>query len=167
MKIRLLLLCSILFLALALIFLSDSKEVEKISVSRGNSYIEGLKIASKKDGNEVWVLNANRADIIESENKAKLTDIVMEVKQNGLTIKSDNGVYDMTNKSLVLKSSITAETDDYTIITDTVEWTRNGEIKTGSDVKVISKKFSVEGEGMRVDSGQKVRILKNVKAIFY
>lgn len=160
-------LCSILFLALALIFLSDSKEVEKISVSKGNSYIEGLKIANKKDGNEVWVLNAKRADIIESENKAKLYDIVMEVKQNGLIVKSENGIYDISNKSLALKSTITAETNDYTIITDTVEWTPDGEIKTGSDVRVISKKFSVEGEGMCADSGQKVRILKNVKAIFY
>ncbi len=156
-----------LFLVLALILLTDSKEAEKISLSRGNSYIEGLKIASKKDGKEVWVLNAKRADIVESENRAKLTDIVMEVKHNGLIVKSDNGVYDIANKSLVLKSSITAETNDYTIITDTVEWTRNGEIKTGSDVRILSKKFSVEGEGMCADSGQKVRILKNVKAIFY
>jgi hypothetical protein len=156
-----------LFLALALILLTDSKGVEKISVSRGNSYIEGLKIVNKKDGNEVWVLNAKRADIIESENKAKLYDIVMEVRQNGLVVKSDDGIYDISNKSLILKSTITAETNDYTIITDTVEWTPSGEIKTGSDVRVLSKKFNVEGEGMCVDSGQKVRILKNVKAIFY
>lgn len=167
MKTRLLLLCFVFFLALTLIFLADNKEVEKISLSRGNSYIEGLKIANKKDGAEVWVLNAKRADIIESENKAKLTDIVMKVSQNGLTVKSEDGVYDISNKSLILKKTITAETKDYTIITDRIEWTSAGEIKTGSDVRFISKKFNVEGEGMCADSDQKVRILKNVKAIFY
>jgi len=149
-------------------FLGNNREVEKDLLLKSNSFIEGLKIVHKKSGNNVWTLNARRADIIENEDKAKLSDITMTIEDKGITIHAENGLYDFSNRNLTFDSKITADAKDYTIIADSVEWDQSkGEIRTAGNVKVESKKFNVEGAGMEADSNQKVRILKDVKATFY
>lgn len=150
------------------LFLGHNREVEKDLLLGRDSFIEGLKIIHKKDGKNIWTLDAKRADIVENEGKAKLTDIAMTIEDKGMTIHAGNGLYDMSNRNLTLHGSITADAKDYTIIADSAEWNNStGEIKTVGDVRVESKKFNVKGAGMEAKSDQKVRILKNVKATFY
>ncbi len=165
-----LLLVLLLFLAvvLAVILFGEKKEADREALLKGNSFIEGLKIVNKKDGNNVWTLIAKRADIIESKNQARLSNITMVVENNGMKINSLSGLYDMETRNLTLDGRITAEAKDYMIITESAELDNSkGEIKTKGDVKVRSKKFDVEGSGMKAGSSQKVRILKDVKATFY
>ncbi len=158
----------LLFLLALLLFFGNNREVEKNLLLRGNSFIEGLRIVHKRDGNNVWILNAKRADIIESEDKAKLNDIVMTIENKGMTIYAGSGLYDMSTRNLTLDGKITADAKDYAIVCDSAEWNNStGEVKTTGNVRFESKKFNVEGSGMEANTDQKVRILKNVKATFY
>lgn len=168
MKKKLLFVFPLFFLFAVLIFLlGDNREIEKDFLLKGNSFIEGLRIVHKKDGNSIWTVNAKRADIIESEDKAKLTGISMTVEEKGMTIHAGEGLYDMSTRNLSLQGRITADANGYTIIANSAELDNStGEIKTKGDVKIESKKFNVEGAGMEATSDQKVRILRNVKATF-
>lgn len=168
MKKKLLFVFPLFFLVALLLFLRNNREIEKDLLFRGNSFIEGVKIVHKKGDNQRWTLIAKRADIIEDEDKAELTDIVITIDDKGMTIHAENGLYDFLSRDLTLNRRIKAVTKDYTIIADSVEWNQSsGEIKTTGNVKVESKRFNVAGKEMEANSEQKVRILKDVKATFY
>lgn len=167
MKRKLLFAGSIFFL-LTVLFFSTEKEAEKDILLAKNSFIDGLKVINKKDGNKVWTLSAERADIIESEDKAMLTNVSMTIEDKGMTIQAPDGVYDLAQRDLLLNGQITAITKDYTITADSVKWSQSREeIITKGNVRIEGKKFKVEGSGLEADSEQKMRILKDVKATFY
>ncbi len=167
MKKKLLFAGSIFFL-LAVFFFGTRRETEKDILLAQNSFIDGLKIINKKDGNKVWTLSAERADIMESEDKAMLTNVSMTIEVKGMTIQAPDGVYDFAQRDLSLNGQITAITKDYTITADSVKWNQSKEeIITKGNVRIEGKKFNVEGSGLEADSGQKMRILKDVKATFY
>lgn len=167
MKKKLLFAGSIFFL-LVVFFFSTKRAAEKDILLAQNSFIDGLEIINKKDGNKVWTLSAERADIMESEDKALLSNISMTIEDKGMTIQAPDGVYDLAQKDLSLNGQIIAITKDYTITADSVEWNQSREeIIAKGNVKIEGKKFNVEGSGLEADSGQKMRILKNVKATFY
>jgi len=168
MKKKLLFALSLSFLLLVFLFLGSSKENGKNLFIKGNSFIEGLRIVQKKNGVNVWTLTAKRADITESEDKANLSDIAMTIESKGMTIYAKDGVYGMSTRNLTLQGKITAVAKGYTITADSAEWDQaKGGINTKGAVRLESKKFNVEGSGMEIDSEQKVRVTKNVKATFY
>lgn len=167
MKAKIVLLLGVFSILLFFLFRGDNIEQAKSVLIKGGSFIEGLKIIQRKEDANTWILTAQRADIFEAENKAKLSDVSMIIDAKGMKIHAAEGLYDMLGKSLKLHGKVVADTKDYTIVADSVEWTSSGEIRTDGDVTVDSKKFTVKGVGMEADSGQKVKIRKNVKAIFY
>jgi lipopolysaccharide export system protein LptC len=75
----------------------------------------------------------------------------------------------MTDKNLTIDGKIIAKGDTYSITSvDGAFDNRAGNFKTDGDVRIDSKKFSVQGRGMNIDSSeQKVRILNDVKAVFH
>jgi LPS export ABC transporter protein LptC len=159
-----------LFLLFSFFFLlKDEKGMRPDILLKGNSFIEGLRIIYKKNGNRDWLLTAKRADISENGDRAYLTDIEMTIENKGITLYADKGTYLMTDKNLTIEGRITAKGDTYSITSVDGEFdNRAGNFKTNGDVRIDSKKFSVQGRGMNIDSSeQKVRILNNVKAFFY
>ena len=136
---------------------------------KGNSFIEGMKIVYKKNGARDWTLTAKRADISDEGNKAFLTDITMTLETRGLTLYADRGLYRMADKNLTVDGKIVARGDTYAITSAGGEFdNRDNDFKTGGEVRIDSRKFTVQGRGMNIDgSGQKVRILRDVKAVFY
>lgn len=137
-------------------------------VRKGESYIEGLKIVHKTNGEGDWTLTAKRADLFENGEKARLSDIRMDVEKKGLVVLADRGLYDMSNKNLSIDGKITARTDTYSIISENVEFGGPaGSMKTAGSVTLEGKKFKLQGRGMEADNAaQKVRILSDVKAVF-
>jgi LPS export ABC transporter protein LptC len=133
-----------------------------------DSFFEGLKIIQKKNGVENWILTAKRADISKDGNEANLTDIEMEVKNKGITIFAEKGLYNMNTRKISIDGDINAKGSTYSITTDQVEIdSAAGSLKTNSDVRVEGKKFILQGKGMEIkNNGQKVRIMKDVKATF-
>jgi len=137
-------------------------------VRKGESYIEGMRIVHRKNGAGDWTLTARRADLSENGDKARLSDIRMNIENKGLVILADNGLYSMTDKNLVIDGKVTAQNDSYSIVSENVQFSGSeGVLKTDGEVLLEGKKFRLQGKGMQADSAaQKVRILSNVKAVF-
>jgi LPS export ABC transporter protein LptC len=168
MKKILLLLASFLLFSF-FFFLVEGEKVNKMDVRlKGESFFEGLRIIQKKNGVQNWVLVARRADISKGGDEAHLTDIEMEVKSRGMTIYAEKGLYNLNSKKISIDGAITAKNSNYSITTGEVEIDSTaGLLKTGEDVHIEGRKFTLQGKGMELDNNdQKVRILKDVKATF-
>ncbi len=168
MKKSLLVFASILLFSL-FFFMVEGEKAGKLDIHlKGDSFLEGLKIIQKKNGVQDWILTAKRADISKDGNLADLTDIVMEIKNRGITIFAEKGLYNMNTKKISVEGPITAKGDTYSITTEQVEIDNDaGLLTTSKDVSIVGKKFAVHGKGMEVNNNeQKVRIMKDVKATF-
>ena len=158
------------FLLFCLFFyMVEGEKANKLDVHlQGSSFFEGIRIVQKKDGVQSWVLTAKRADISKKGDEANLTDIKVEVKDKGVTIYADKGLYNMDTKKMSIEGPITAKNDEYSITTGQVEIdSSSGVLKTDEDVHIKGKKFVLQGKGMEIKNNeQKVRILKDVKATF-
>ncbi len=136
---------------------------------KGESFIEGLKIVNRRNGSRIWTLFARRADITENGERAYLTDIEMKIEDRGITVKAEKGLYGMTDKKLIIDGKAVARGDSYSITADKIELdSGGGNLKSDGDVFIEGRKFNVRGKGMYTDSAvQKVRILRDVEAVFY
>jgi LPS export ABC transporter protein LptC len=135
----------------------------------GDSYIEGVKIVNRKDGNKNWVLTADRADITADGRIAYLKDIKIKIEGRGMTVYAGKGSYNMADRSLNLDGRTVAKGNSYSITSENVEFnSKKDNLATKGAVSLEGKKFSVRGKGMVLDNSEhKVRILNNVKAVFY
>jgi LPS export ABC transporter protein LptC len=168
MKKSLLVLASLLLFSL-FFFMVEEEKTNKLDIHlRGGSFFEGLRIVHKKNGVENWILTAKRADISKDGDEANLTDLEMEVENEGITICAEKGLYNLDTKRISVLGTITAKNDNYSITTRQVEIdSAAGSLKTDADVHIEGKKFLLQGKGMEVNNNeQKVRILKDVKATF-
>ncbi len=160
-------LAALLFILFVVLLTSENRSAFQVHF-QGTSFIEGLKIIHKKDGNESWVLTARRADIDDYRKKAHLEDMEMTENKNGLVLYADSGIYDFTSKILTITSTVTADSKSYSLTADTVTLdSLKQHLASAGNVKIRGKTFTIEGTGMEItDRKQKVRILKNVTAIF-
>ena len=156
----------ILFLMLR----SDRETLENLKFKKSNSFVEGLQILYRRDGNTVWKLNARRADFSEDENMAELSNLTVTVQKNGLTLYADKGEYDLLTKNFTINSDTQVEAEDYRILTSSIDYDAStGDVTTDEKIVVEgkTKKFTIEGRGGTLDSKQNVRIHNDVKATFY
>ena len=168
MKKSLLFLASLLLFSL-FFFMVEREKAGKLDIRfKGESFLEGLKIIQKKNGIQNWILTAKRADISDDGNEANLTDIEMEVKNKGITIFAEKGLYNLNTKKISVEGPITAKGNAYSITTEQVEIDNDaGLLTTGKDVHIEGKKFTLQGKGMEIKNNeQKVRIMKDVQATF-
>ena len=169
MKRSLLFVLSLFMLFLFFLLLKDEKGIKPNFLMKGDTFIEGLRIINKKNGDKDWILTAKRADISENGDRAYLTGIEMTVENKGVTLVADKGLYFMTDKNLVVEGKIVATSNTYSVTAQDGQFdNKAGNFKTNGDVRIDSRKFSVQGRGMDIDNTeQKVRILNDVKAVFY
>jgi len=168
MKKSLLVLASFLLFSLFL-FMVQGEKASKLDIHlKGESFLEGLKIIHKKNGLQNWILTAKRADISKDGNEADLTDVEMEVKNKGITIFAEKGLYNLDTKKISIEGTITAKNNAYSITASKIEIDSDaGLLTTGKEVLIEGKKFTLQGKGMEINNNeQKVRIMKDVKATF-
>jgi len=168
MKKSLLVIASILLFSL-FFFMVEGEKASKLDIHlKGESFLEGLKIIQKKNGVQNWILTAKRADISKDGNEAFLTGVEMEVKDKGITILAETGLYNLNTKKISVEGPITAKNNTYSITTEQVEIDSDaGLLTTGRDIRIEGKKFTLLGKGMEVNNNeQKVRIMKDVQATF-
>lgn len=159
---------SFFLVCILFVILRSEREMSKDFQMKGSSFFEGLKILQKKDAQIVWTLMARKADFIEGENMVKLSNITMMVQKNRVVFYTDKGTYNLSNRNFTAEGPIRAKAKDYTITADSIDYeASSGDFKTEGHIEVEGKRFKIEGKGLMVDSEQKVRILKDVKATFY
>jgi LPS export ABC transporter protein LptC len=136
---------------------------------KGGSFIEGLMIINRINGEKDWTLSAKRADITDNGKRAYLTDLEMVIEDRGVRVHADRGLYDMKDKSLSIAGKIIAHGKDYKVTSDSAEYDSDtGNLETESPVRIEGRRFRLQGKGMQIDSAEgKVKIKRDVKAIFY
>lgn len=158
-----------LSLIVLLYFLYGNNRDYKRDISiKANSYIEGLKIVSKKNGVDLWILAAARADLTKDDTIADMNSVTMEIPRESITIGANAGLYNMNTKELTLKDNIKIHTKNYTVSAKNLAWNPDKETLTSHDAVLITgNKFRLEGEGLAATQDNKVTLKKNVKATFY
>jgi len=166
-KILMFALCLFFAGSLFIMLRSDRENTDSTKV-KSTSFIEGLEILYRKNGNTIWKLNARKADFTDNENMVELSNLTVTVQKSGMTLSADTGRYDLLSKNFIINSDIQAEAKDYRITTSSIDYDAStGNAKTDERIIVEGKKFKVEGKGMTLDSEQKVKIRNDVKATFY
>lgn len=151
-----------------LFFFNEMRDYKNDLPININSYIEGLRIVSKKDGIDSWVIVAKRANFTRDETVAKMDSVAINVIKEGIVLNADKGSYDMTTKDLQLDDNIKINIKGSVISVKNLLWnSSNGELKTDGSIKMEGNKFKIEGEGLTATQDQKIKLLKNVKATFF
>jgi LPS export ABC transporter protein LptC len=137
----------ILSAALVIVFiiiLGYKEQSVKISPSFKTSTMNKLQMTHKEDNKIEWELSAREAFFPADKKEILLHSI-------GLTI------------------NYSPNTKDGKFTADTLKWNSKDKlITTKDDVTFSGKTFFIEGKGLMAETDrQKVRILKNVKAVFY
>lgn len=165
----LLVILSLTLFSLLFFMVRGDKESKLGVIMKGQSFIEGLKIVHRQNGRENWILTAKRADIDEKGDKALLSGMAVTIAGKGISVYADKGSYDMNTRRLTVDGKAVAKGDSYSIATEGVEFDgAGGSLKADGSVLIEARKFTVQGTGMDADNtGQTLRIRKDVKAIFH
>jgi hypothetical protein len=156
----------LLFGGLFLILRSGKEPDRELQMASG-SFIEDIRILQKKNGVVLWDLTAKRADF-ETEDRAKLSDINISLQKSGVVLYADKGTYNLADKSFTTDSAVKAGGKDYNITADSVDFeVASGNIRTDGRIKMEGKGFEVAGKGLKAETGKKVEIFEDVKAIFH
>lgn len=160
--------CLIFVLLFAIFFMLKTGRESYVDLRvTGNSFLEDIKILQKKKGETRWILTAEKADFFEGDNKAVLQTVGLAVPENNLMLYADKGTYDFSKKSFTADTVVEARGENYRITADSLDLdVSSSGIQTEGRVNLEGKGFSVEGKGMQAGKEQKVRIFKDVKAIF-
>ncbi|HYA27060.1 MAG TPA: LPS export ABC transporter periplasmic protein LptC [Thermodesulfovibrionales bacterium] len=157
---------SILFLFF--VFSGDREYKRDLSVSRANSYIQGLKIVNKKNGVDMWVMNARKADFTKDETQARMDSVSMDFTKEGAVVNADSGIYNLNSKDLLLEKNVTIQTKDSIIHAKSLAWNASqGTLTTDSRILMEGTKCTIEGDGLAATEDNKVTLMRNVKATFF
>jgi lipopolysaccharide export system protein LptC len=138
------------------------------SMSKGNSYIEGLRIVNKKDGTDLWTISAKKAVFSKDGNVAQLSDVTIDMKKEGAVLNADSGKYNMNSRDLSLENNIKIHMKNSVISAKTLSWNAaTGVLSSENEVQMQGDKFSIKGEGLSATKDNKVTLKGNVKAIFH
>jgi len=149
------------------LMLKTGKESDVDLRVTGNSFLEDIKILQKKKGETRWILTAEKANFLEGEDKAALQAVGLAVPGNNLMLYADKGTYDFSKKSFSAETVVEARGENYRITADSLDLdVSSSGVQTEGRVNLEGKGFAVEGKGMQAGKEQKVRILKDVKAVF-
>lgn len=155
-------------LSIFFVFYGDRDYRKGITISRTNSYIEGLKIISKKNGSDAWVMTAQKADFTKDETIARMNSVTIDITSEGVVLNADNGIYNINTRDLHLENNITIRRKDSVISARDLSWNPSSGILSSTDkIRMEGNKFQVEGEGFTATNDSKITLKRNVKAIFF
>jgi len=165
MKKVLFLLSGIGLLAILTIYFFQDSDVRGRVRLGDNSYMEDVGIVQKKGGATNFVLHAEKAVFLTAQ-EVKLTALKIDFPAKDLKLTSESGTYNTESKNLKIEGNIKATTKDYDIMTRKLRWdAAKNELFSDDKVKIVSKKFYVEGEDLSA-SGSTATLHKNVRAVF-
>ncbi len=150
------------------IFLHKDKPFT-VRIRQEGSSISGLKLNHSENGALKWELTSRRAEIGQGGEDAHLYALTLNIYQGrSLVLNGKEGIYDFKNKNLKIKD-VRATVDDMSLDTDSLLWkAADEEITTEDTINIKGKNFSIDGKGLIIKAReQKVRVLQDVKGIFY
>ncbi len=124
-----------------------------------------------KEGNSVkWELSAEKAIFPKGNREILLNSLGLRIAHTPeIYLTSASGIYTVKSGDMTLNKPVELRVEDAKFKTDTMHWNSSKEtLTTKNDVEFIGKSFNIVGKGLTANTKeQKIRILKDVKAVFY
>lgn len=160
---------AILFLLIIFYFFYDSGKTGKNDINiKNSSYIDGLKVISKKDGTDSWILVAGKALFTKDETLAEMNAVTVKLIKDGILLNADTGTFNMATNELSLNKNIKIHINGSVIAAKNLLWNPSeGTLTTDDGIKMDSRKFQIESKGMTATQDRKVKLTGKVKATFY
>lgn len=153
-----------------LIILSYNDNNVKIRPSYQTSSMDNLHLTNRDEKKVHWELLAQSAIFPTNKKEIFLKTIGLTINNSPeIYLTSDSGVYEVESGNVLLNKPVEIIMKDSKFETDTLNWNSIDEIiSTKDDVKLTGNNYTIEGTGLHaMVTQQKVKIQKNVKAIFY
>lgn len=156
------------FFIFFIVFRGQPDDKRDLSISKGNSYMEGVRIVNKKDGVASSIISARKANFSSDESMVRMASVNIEIKKEGAVLNADSGLYNMNTRDLHLQDNIVIHMKDSTITTESLSWNPAVQ-KLSSSGRILMQgdKFRIEGEGLTATEDDKVTLSRDVKAIFF
>jgi len=167
---RFLLILSAVLVAGILIILSYNDRNVKILPSYQTSSMKNLHLTHKEEKKVQWELSAANAIFPVGKKEVILESIDLKINHSPVIyLTSNSGIYEIDQENVLLNKPVEIKIKDAKFTTDTLNWNSSDErISTQDAVTFTGINFLIEGTGLSANvAEQKVKIEKNVKAIFY
>ena len=169
-KSRLFWIISALFVFAILTILNYNENSVKMVPSYQTSSMENLYL-KHKEGNKVkWELSSDKAILPLGNKKVLLESLALKINQSPeIYLTSGSGIYEIAQGNVTLNKPVELKIKEAKFTTDSLKYNSKKELITSEDeIKLSGNSFLITGTGLtaRVQE-QQVRIMKDVKAIFY
>ncbi len=132
--------------------------------------MDKLHLTNREDNKVHWELLAENAIFPIDKKEIVLKSIGLTINNSPkIYLTSDSGIYEVDSGNVKLNEPVEIKMKDTKFTTDSLNWNSSDEIISTKDpVKFLGSNFLIEGIGLTAKvTHQKVKIQKNVKAIFY
>lgn len=162
-----LLLAALAALVLLSIFMFKKQDGPK-ETARAQSYLEDVKVVNTRTGHQQWTLLTKRAVLSDRGDAASMQEVTVRLPAEGMVVEAERGVYNMDSRDLTLSGRIRALAAGYVIRTGSIRLDADkGQITTADEVVLEGDGFRIEGRGLHAEQDRKVRLERDVKAVFY
>lgn len=135
--------------------------------------IENFHLIEEKKGIKQWELNADRAEVINSERITRLRSISMDFFRksgNNILVTADSGIIKNDNNDIDLKGNVKVSSNDgYVLETENLKWMSEEKmVQTDDEVDINGTDVRITGKSLTVDvENETLEIFSNVKVLFY
>ncbi len=153
-----------------LVILNYNEGNVKIRPSYQTSTMQQLHLTHKEDNKVKWELSAKSAIFPIGNKEVFLESLGLKINHSPeIYLTSESGIYKIKKGDITLNKPVELNIKDAKFITNSLKWKNKDElITTDSAIRFSGKTFLIEGRGLAAKiKQQEVRILNNVKAIFY
>lgn len=169
-KSRLFWVISAIFIVIILIILNYNETSVKIFPLLQTSSMENLYL-KHKEGNEVkWELSSDKAILPLGNKEIFLESLVLKINRTPeIYLTSGSGLYEIEQGNVSLNKPVELKIREAKFATDSLKWNSKAELITSDDeIRLSGNSFLITGTGLSAKvQDQQVRIIKDVKAIFY
>jgi len=168
-KSRLFWIISAIFVFVILVILNYNETGVKIFPLMQTSSMENLYLKHKENGKVKWELSSDKAVLPMGNKEVFLESLVLKINTPELYLTSGSGTYEIEQGNVTLNKPVELKIGAATFATDSLRWNSKEElITTDDEIKLSGNNFLITGTGLSTKvQEQQVRIIKDVKAIFY
>lgn len=169
-KSRLFWVISAIFIFVILIILNYNEPGVKMFPLLQTSSMKNLYLKHKEGGKVKWELSSDNAVLPLGNKEVFLDSLVLKINQTPeIYLTSGSGVYEIEQGDVTLNKPVKLKIREATFATDSLKWNSKKELITSDDqIKLSGNSFLITGTGLSAKvQEQQVRIIKDVKAIFY
>jgi LPS export ABC transporter protein LptC len=126
------------------------------------SRMETLSLTEIQEGDKRWVLEGQKADISQDQERVNLSGVRVEFFGPGehLKVKADEGLFHTKTRILTLTGNVEMEQGDLLVKTSVATYDPNSRVLVSPEEVVLSKPtLRIQGKGLRVWLAEKRMVL--------